>query len=436
MEDLMMNQKRRILVISISSWNTEVGMNTWPALLEGHDPDCVAHICFRSNVPNNPVCNHYFVLSEGKVIKSILNRKIKTGCEVFPGEGSTELSADLAAQKTRYQKLKGHRNAVTLLGRELLWKLGKWKTKELDDFVTSFAPDVILYSMESYLYCNRVCRYVKKLTGAKSIGYFADDNFTYKQQKGFFANLPRFFQRRSLKKLAKQTDAFFAITPKTKREADAFFGVDCKVLTKPLYNIPEVAYPQTIAFPIRLLYTGNLNIGRDESLLQVARAMQEINREEPKFALTVYTSTPLSEPVREALEATGCKLNDAIPQSAVLERQREADLLLFLEATKGKNAKIARLSFSTKITDYFSAGRCIFAVGCPDIAPVEYLRENDCALIAGNEEQMEKQLRRIAEAPQLLAQYAQNAALCAARNHEKNKVLDLFNNTIESVVNG
>lgn len=432
----MMNQKRRILVISISSWNTEVGMNTWPALLEGHDPDCVAHICFRSNVPNNPACNHYFALSENKVIKSILHRRMKTGCELYPDRESAELSADLATQKVRYAKMKKHRNAVTLLGRELLWKLGKWKTKELDDFVVSFAPDVILYPMESYLYCNRVCRYVKKLTGAKSIGYFADDNFTYKQQKGFFANLPRFFQRRSLKKLAKQTDAFFAITPKTKREADAFFGIDCKVLTKPLSDVPVVRYPEKIAFPVKLLYTGNLNIGRDESLVQVARAIQAINREGKKFTLTVYTSTPLSESVRKELQTDFCKLNEAIPQSEVLQKQKETDVLLFLEAIKGKNAKIARLSFSTKITDYFSAGKCIFAVGCLDIAPMEYLQENKCALIASNQSEIEAQLRRIAENPQRMVEYAQNANACAAQNHEKTKVLTLFNNTIESVVNG
>ena len=248
MEDLMMNPKRRILVISISSWNTEVGMNTWPVLLEGHDPDCVAHICFRSNVPDNPACNHYFVLSEGKVIKSILNRKIKTGQEVFRGEKSSELSNDLASQKARYAKMKGRRNAVTLLGRELLWKLGRWKTKELRDFVTAFAPDVILYSMESYLYFNRVCRYVKKLTGAKSIGYFADDNFTYKQQKGFFANLPRFFQRRSLKKLAKQTDAFFAITPKTKREADAFSALTARCSPNRFPTFPRSGIPKKSDF--------------------------------------------------------------------------------------------------------------------------------------------------------------------------------------------
>ena len=120
----------------------------------------------------------------------------------------------------------------------------------------------------------------------------------------------------------------------------------------------------------------------------------------------------------------------------MLEYQKKSDLLLFLEATKGKHAKIARLSFSTKITDYFSAGKCIFAVGCPDIAPMEYLRENDCALIASNENEIEAQLKHIAENPQLLEKYAQNAALCAAQNHEKNKILNLFNSTIESVVNG
>ena len=51
--------------------------------------------------------------------------------------------------------------------------------------------------------------------------------------------------------------------------------------------------------------------------------------------------------------------------------------MLFAEAVDGEAAKISRLSFSTKLTDYFASGKCIFAVGNEDTAPMEYLKNED-----------------------------------------------------------
>ena len=59
----------KILVLSIAAWNSNVGMDTWPSLLAGKNPDEVANITLRGEKPDSDVCNNYFHLSENKVIK-------------------------------------------------------------------------------------------------------------------------------------------------------------------------------------------------------------------------------------------------------------------------------------------------------------------------------------------------------------------------------
>lgn len=434
MDDIVINPETKILVLSISSWNTKKGMNTWPVLLEGHDPERIAHICFKQDVPNNPVCNNYFVISENKVIKSIIKRRLKTGVAMKRCDDDAGLKEDLAVQNARYSKMKKHRNAFTLLGRELLWKIGKWKTKELDEFVKGFCPDVVLYVMEGYLYFNRVCRYVKKISGAKSIGFFCDDNFTYKQNKGLSNRVLRFFQRRSLKKSAKKTDNFFAITNKTKNEADAFFKTDCIVLTKPCYNIP-VAESKEYNFPLKIFYAGNLGIGRDKSLHKFVKALFSVNAENKYFELSVYTSTELPQEIVKDITCDFCSIHPAIPQDEVLKLEKDADILLFLEALDGKDVKTARLSFSTKITDYLSVGKCIFAVGPKDIAPIEYLEENGCAVVASCESEIADRLKEIKEDKNVLNRCVSHVVACAAENHDKTKILNVFNSTIDQTIN-
>ena len=420
-----MIKQPKILVMSVPAWNSKVGANTWATLLERYDSENVASIYIRDDVSDSKVCSRYFCISENRIIKSLLNRKVKTGYEVFCE--SVDSSSDLEAHNELYKKMGKKRSYLMLLARELIWKLGKWKTKELDTFIDEFKPDIILHSMDGYIHLNRITQYALKRSGAKAVGYIWDDNFTYKVEKGIGFKVYRFFQRISLKKLAAKTAAFFAITEKTKREADEFFGIDCTVLTKPLNSEPKVNYGE-IKTPFNMLYTGNLYIGRDNSLAKISSVLKEINKDETKIVLDVYTNTMLDDDKKAVIENEWCVLHPPVPQKEVLELQKNADILLFLEDIDGKYALAARLSFSTKLTDYLSAGKCILALGNKDTAPMQYFKENDCALTADNPELICSVLQSIDSA--ILKQYAQNAVKCGKENHNQEKICCIFDKVI------
>ena len=422
-------KNKRILVFTVASWNSKVGANSWASLLADYDPAQVASLCIRDEVPDSQVCSRYFVVSENKIIKSLLRPGVQTGREVTAQQTPAEPDADLQAHNARYAKMK-KRPYSLLLAREAIWKLGRWHTPELDAFLDSFQPDIILHSMEGYIHLNRIIEYAIGRTGAKAVGYIWDDNFTYQQSKDFGYKLYRFFQRGSLKRLAKKTQAFFAISNMTKKEADAFFGIDCHLLTKPLSTTPQVRYEE-IRPCMNILYTGNLYIGRDQSLLKVINAVKQLPK--GRFFLDVYTNSQLEESYREQIDPQICCIHDPIPQAEVLQKQRQADILLFLEDIDGKDAKVARLSFSTKITDYLSSGKCILAVGNPDTAPMQYFLENDAAMVCASEAEILAALQRISENPQLLVETAQNAVKTGLQNHNKEKIQSIFDTVIGSV---
>lgn len=429
-EEVTLNKK--ILVLSVSSWNSKVGADTWPMLLNHYEPSSVASLSLRDDYPDSDVAKHYFVISENRVMKSIFNRKLVTGHVVGEIQSKQELD-DLASQNKRYG-VKKHELVFRIL-REFVWKFGKWKSKELRDFIDNFQPDILLYSMEGYIHLNRICMYVKKYSHAKSIGFFWDDNFTYKQSNEVLHCIFRFFQRKSLRKLAANTDAFWAITDMTKREADAFFNIDCTVLTKPLRTTPVYleAAPHK---PLQILYTGNLQIGRDASLVKVVNALRKVNEKQVEFEVHVYTKTVLEPTVLNQLSCEFCHIHEAIPQAEVLEMQRKADILLFLEDVDGKYAHKARLSFSTKITDYLCAAKCIFAVGCLDTAPMQYFDEYDAAIIAATEKDIADKFRTLADNPEKLNEYAKRACICAIKNHDKKKIHRIVDETIDKVMTG
>ena len=100
------------------------------------------------------------------------------------------------------------------------------------------------------------------------------------------------------------------------------------------------------------------------------------------------------------------------------------------EALDGKEANVARLSFSTKITDYISNGKCVLAIGRDYIAPIDYFQRNDAAIIAHSPEEIVAQVNRITDNPALIDEYGKKAFDCAVRNHEKGMMTRRFIGTM------
>ena len=424
-EDL---SKAKILVCTANSWNSRVGDNTFPLLLEGLPKENISNLFIREETPDSPVCDNYFRISEGKVMKSIFKHSVKTGEKVVKGtEDNSQLQdeqKELYSKKARFYYLK-------LFIRELIWFIGKWKTKELDQFIEEASPDIVIYEMSRYIHLNSIIRYIIKKSGARGIGCFWDDTFTYKQEKSIGYKALRFFQRRNLKRLAGETKEFFAITPKTKREADEFFNISCTVLTKAITEFSQYKEP-TGELPLKMLYTGNLAIGRDETMLLIADALKELNKDGTKITLDIYTNTALSDKYKNGLNTKFSKLYDAIPQREVIEKQKEADILLFVESLKDDN-KIARLSFSTKITDYYAAGKCIFAVGNKDLAPVELFIEEDSAVVVTSADEIQEKISQLVNM-ETLKKYSARAYETGKRSYSAEVVKEKFFTVLNGIL--
>lgn len=413
--------KKRVLICSVPCWNKISGSDTFSSLMEGYEIDSIANLYIREDIPDSLVCHNYFRISENAVVKSVLKRSTKTGKQILTNcaTSSDDNHSDADATAQRYKKYGAKRNWFLLYAREFLWKAGKWKTNELDKFLDEFKPDVIFFAMEGYIHFNRIVQYIIKRTSAKGIGYFWDDNFTYKQSKSLGHRVYRFFQRKSLKKLAKSCSSFFAISPKTKREADEFFNINCELLTKPISFDGVEFQKYEPKHPLKMLYTGKLIIGRYDTVKLIGKALNEINRDGVKIELDIYTTTEIED---KSDLSPYVHILGSIPQSEVAQVQSEADILLFAEAIQGENAKTARLSFSTKLTDYFKSGKCIFAVGSEDIAPMEYLKAEDAALVATSYNEIFTVLNTVVSNKTLVSNYAERAFLCGKRNHNKKDI--------------
>lgn len=417
----------KVLVVGINPWIDNTGINTLITFFKCWDKKKLAHIYTKETLPNTHICDKFFRISEIKVLRSVLKRKLETGERVQ----NTEVQAVRDNEQKLYRKkLTAFKNLL----RECIWKCGKWKTKELDLFLEEFSPDVLFFPVYASVYMCRLQNYIIKKLKKPIVLYLSDDNYTFQSvSKTPFSLLHRVWLRRQEKKLFKRADEVMVIAPKQKEEYDKIFGIDSVILTKGIDFSQFPFKDKPLNEPIKMVYTGKLIIGRWKSLAAIADTLEKINKDERKLELDIYTTDELTKKQKLALNKNGCEVKGALTLSQVQQVQEEADILVFVESLEKKYKNAARLSFSTKITDYLKHGKCIFAIGDKDIAPIDYFERYDSAITATSYKEIGLKLQKIAENPTLIAEYSKKAYACGKEHHDKEKMNQLLIDTITGV---
>ena len=422
----------KVLILGLTAWRNDSTAHTLIDIFSCWDPDKLALVYCTSELPNCTKCSKYFQISESQIIRSVLNPFLKVGRRV---DNTTSNDVDAIKEKEMYQKAHKNNRKWMRLAREVVWKLGHWKTPALRKFVQEFNPDIIFVPIFPYAYPGRIQKYIIKLTGKPTVCYLADDNYSYDSCQDWIDFVHRFWVRQFVGPLARNSSEMFVIFEKEKEATDKRFGTNSKILTKSIDFSNRPYVEKNVNNPIKFIYTGGLIRGRDKTLSIIADAINEVNDELGYEAaeLNIYSQTTPSNGIMSHINHGSSHFRGYVGREEVIRLQEEADVAVFAESLVGKEANVAKLSFSTKITDYLSNGKCIFAVGKEYIAPIDYFICNDSAIVSTDIKDIKLNIKRIIDNPTIIAEYSRKAYDCAVRNHEKNMVDERFINSMVRV---
>ena len=417
-----MIRKIRVLVITHAPWrnDTSVG-NSYSNIFDGMDDRIeFAQLYIRDGMPENNLVHIYYNISEKKLLKSILNRKpvgrkftLENPMETPPVEFSNT-----------YNKMRRLRWNIFLLGRDVASSLGKWKTKELDNFLDEFKPEIIFGTLGFIPVINQLMVYAKKKTGAVLIPYPWDDWYhVNKNYRSPFYYLRVLIERYYIRKTVDNSAYLYTITEQMRDEYSQLFGKACKVLRKGYDFDTKKLLKRKDSKDIKLIYAGNIGDKRWEILAKLVDAIRFVNNDhEKQMHMVIYTLSPISEEMKMALNVEGvCSLMGAIPSKEVPYVMQEADILVHVEPIDKTKLENCRLSFSTKIVDYMYQGKCILAVGGEN-ASMRYLKDNDAAIVINDITKVDSIIKSILDTPELIEQYAQKSWECGVRNHNINEI--------------
>lgn len=418
----------RILIISRSPWRLDNSFgNTYSSIFRDMKDVEIANIYLADGVPEyEENVKAYYQVSERELVagfKQPFSSK-KVGKVVYAKETSNKHTKEKDSKYLALGKTK--RWPIMFIVRDLIWKFGKVDYAGIDKFVADFKPSIIFLPYYYATYVFRVALHLQKKFNLPMTGEACLDIYSLKQlslDPFFWIN--RIIIRSWIRKAAKHSASLYLISEKMRRDFQKYLKLPCKIL----YKIPDFSRMQNeyenVHTPVRFLFTGNIGANRWKSLRMLADALQR-----NQFGhLDIYTATPLTTRMKTTLNVDGySELHAPVTQDEVKVLQNESDVLVHAESFDLTNRLMVRYSISTKIMDYLCVGRTILGIGPRDIASIEYLRDNDVAMIATNEGELNKIISLLKESPSIIKKNS-GKGICFARSQmDANEMkLSLYN---------
>lgn len=426
----------KVLFVSQSPVRREISSgNTFLNIFEGIDNIELASVYTRVGLPDSKI-SKAFCITEKDIIRSFFK-----GPPVGKVVTSLNASKDVNEKKILFKcdimsLIKKMRPTVAFWLQNLIWKTGRWKKSELDEFVKEYNPDIVFAAFSDSYFLNNLILYIKEISNAKLVMYSWDNNYTLKIViLSPLKWINHLINRKCMRKVARHIDLFYSISETQKTDYEADFKREIKILTKGASFDIKPTFDISQNKPLKLVYTGNIGLNRWKTLAMIASALENINKNGIKAQMEIYTANEITDRIFKALNIEGVsRLMGSVSGDKVCEIQKNADILIHVESADLKNRLIVRTSFSTKLVDYFHQAKCIFAVGNSKVNSIYYLKENDAAVVATNNEEVKERLKWIIDNPDLIREYGDKAWECGKRNHQIDKIQEMLMNDLRGIV--
>lgn len=398
----------KVLVISHNPMNLEENNGrTIRNLFSDFEKGTVAQLFLHSGKIDAPFCENYYQITDFDVLNSIIKFR-KPGKEVKASDTENE-----APKENEIYGKYSHKTKYVRLVRDIAWGLGTWKTKEFKKWLLSFNPDVIFFYASDCVFSHSLVSWVRKFLDIPMVTYWVDDYYI-KLKKS--RNIADIINQKKYKRIVKKNfnnSLNVCITPAMAKAYAEIFGRKCFVLFNTTANKP---FPdKQSCLPLVMSYLGNISIGRYNSIITIGKIISEKNL---PIIFNVYSGEFREDILEKIRNGSGYVFHGKVNYEQVMDIMKDSDILVHVEGFEKENIEFCRYSLSTKIADSLMSNRCLLCYGPCEVASVDYLKSEECSLVATSEQELREALEKICEDYSELKLFAKKALRVAEQNHK------------------
>lgn len=375
-------KKYKGLIIGRNPVNLTTGNGkTVATYFQKFDPDCLANL-YVTNLPiDKSICSYYYRIDE----RDILPFPTKHSHTGKIEQNVVEERGGIDYESKMHKWVKSILNGkLWLLIRSFFWKREKWLKDSLMEWIHEFQPDFIFYDGGNLPYEYEKIAEIKDQMNLPLIVYISDDYILAEKGLGF-CNLYKKKMVRAFEKLAEKADLCIMISEAMKHKFQSY--VPCKIHVAMNGSDSEIEYEpyKRSTEKIKIVYAGNVGIGRWDILKKVNQAAQILNSEGYDIQIDIFSSFSVSAKNKKEMEESGIThFCGAVYGEELQTVRKKADILLHVESFKRRYQTILSTALSTKIPEYLLLGRPILVVA-PDYAESgNFIRRNRFGIVVNS----------------------------------------------------
>ncbi len=421
--------RRKILIISHNPINETDNMGkTIGNLFSEFSKSELCQLYFREQNTEAKNCDSFFCISDDRMIRSILNAKYNTGRKINNHYQIKKEECKSDNKKQNIFQYGRRRTGNIYLLRNLLWKIGKWDTKELKEWLEKEKPTSIFFVAGDYTFAFDIAIKISKDYNIPIYIFFSDEFYRKEiSKKTLGARIYKSIYRKKFKRTIMYAKEYFCISEAMEEFYEEEFTKRGIVLMNTTNIESENEIRKTSKKIIR--YIGNLGYDRWKNIISIGNVVKKINDkyEKEKLIFEVYSGEK-NRKITDKLKSTeGIAYKGYIEATEVKKKILESDILIHTEDFNKENIQKVKYSVSTKIPDYLASGRLLIAYGPEEIESNEYIKRNEAGIVVNSEKELEIVLENILSGEIDTKSIINNAINLVEKNHRSKVVYDKLN---------
>ncbi len=303
-------------------------------------------------------------------------------------------------------------------------------SNKLLKFINDFKPDII-YSHLHYLEFMLFVQQIHFKTKIPLVIHMMDDWLREVEPTGLFKKYWQNKTERVFQEVASNASVRLSICDAMSEDYKRRYGFDFVPFHNPVetetwmkHSKNEWSYEK----PFTILYAGRIGIGTLNSVIDIADAVEKLNKEGLQISFEIQTRTNNKKFSEAIKEYKSVKLVPTLDYERLPEKFSSVDLLVLPMDFDNKSLKYIWLSMPTKVSEYLSTGTPILVYAHPDTALARYALDKKWAEVVTeqNQNKLSESIKKIYTEENLRRKLGEQSKSLAQNFHDAKIVREKF----------
>lgn len=382
----------KVLIVGTVPYDIKESSRAFDAYFHYWEKENLAQIFSNSKEPSKGHCGTLFQITDKMILKRWIRKNDNVGRIFYYEKLKQQNQENHVDQSKTIEKayMIGRKHTpLTHLLRGILWKKKYWCTPELNCWLDSFKPECVFLAFSDDYFISQIALYVANRYQIPIVSCIGDDYYFNKHISiNPLYQIYKESYKYLIRKVFKNPGSAIYISDKIRDKYNTEFGLNGETvyLTS---TIERKDFSSINKETPLITYFGNIRMGRNDSLCDIANVLGEIN---PNYKIEIYSNEKDNEYYEQLKNNPNVIYGGSIPYEYVKEKMKKSDITLIVEGFKKNDIELSRYSLSTKAADALASGAAILTYGSSECGIIEYMKSTEASVVCTKKDDLKNSI--------------------------------------------